>query len=92
MAKRMRAKLREIKEQHMAIRHEGAERQGPWLCQFLRGWPEECSLAAVYRKPLPTAGKFHSDFKRTFLQSRASQKAKSPVGRRALLHFLSGFL
>jgi hypothetical protein len=43
MAKQMRAKLREIKEEHMAIRHEGAERQGPWLCQFLRGWPEECS-------------------------------------------------
>ena len=38
MAKRMRAKLREIKEQLMAIRHEGAERQGRWLCQVLRGW------------------------------------------------------
>ena len=38
MAKRMRAKLREIKEQLMAIRHEGTERQGRWLCQVLRGW------------------------------------------------------
>jgi len=38
VAKRMRAKLREIKEQLMAIRHEGAERQGRWLCQVLRGW------------------------------------------------------
>jgi hypothetical protein len=28
--KRMRAKLREIKEQLMAIRHEGTERQGRW--------------------------------------------------------------
>ena len=38
MAKRMRTKLREIKEQLMAIRHEGIERQGCWLCQVLRGW------------------------------------------------------
>jgi len=38
VAKRMRAKLREIKEQLMAIRHEGIERQGCWLCQILRGW------------------------------------------------------
>ena len=38
MAKRMRAKLREIKEQLMAIRHEGTERQGRWLRQVLRGW------------------------------------------------------
>jgi hypothetical protein len=34
----MRAKLREIKEQLMAIRHEGTERQGRWLSQVLRGW------------------------------------------------------
>ncbi len=38
VAKRMRAKLREIKEQLMAIRHEGAERQGRRLRQVLRGW------------------------------------------------------
>jgi len=38
VAKRMCAKLREIKEQLMAIRHEGTERQGRWLCQVLRGW------------------------------------------------------
>ena len=38
VAKRMRAKLRDIKEQLMAIRHEGTERQGRWLCQVLRGW------------------------------------------------------
>jgi RNA-directed DNA polymerase len=38
VAKRMRTKLREIKEQLMAIRHEGTERQGRWLCQVLRGW------------------------------------------------------
>ena len=36
--KRMRAKLREIREQLMAIRHEGTERQGRWLRQVLRGW------------------------------------------------------
>ncbi len=38
VAKRMRAKLREIKEQLMTIRHERTERQGRWLCQVLRGW------------------------------------------------------
>ena len=38
VAKRMRAKLREIKEQLMTMRHEGTERQGRWLCQVLRGW------------------------------------------------------
>jgi hypothetical protein len=37
VAKRMRAKLREIKEQLMAMRHEGTERQGRWLCQVLDG-------------------------------------------------------
>ena len=36
--KRMRAKLREIKEQLMATRHEGTERQGRWLRQVLRCW------------------------------------------------------
>jgi RNA-directed DNA polymerase len=36
--KRMRAKLREIKEQLTAIRHEGTEKQGLWLRQVLRGW------------------------------------------------------
>jgi hypothetical protein len=35
--KRMCAKLREIKEQLMAMRHEGTERQDRWLRQVLRG-------------------------------------------------------
>ncbi len=38
MAKRMRTKLREIKEQLMAIRHDGIDRQGKWLAQVMRGW------------------------------------------------------
>ena len=38
IAKRMRTKLREIKEQLMAIRHDGVEVQGKWLAQVLRGW------------------------------------------------------
>ena len=38
MAKRMRTKLREIKEQLMATRHDGIDRQGKWLAQVLRGW------------------------------------------------------
>ena len=38
MAKRMRTKLREIKEKLMATRHEGIDGQGQWLAQVLRGW------------------------------------------------------
>ena len=38
MAKRMRAKLREIKEKLMATRHDGIDGQGQWLAQVLRGW------------------------------------------------------
>ena len=38
MAKRMRTKLREIKEQLMATRHDGIDGQGKWLAQVLRGW------------------------------------------------------
>jgi hypothetical protein len=38
MAKRMRTKLREIKEQLMATRHDGIDKQDKWLAQVLRGW------------------------------------------------------
>ena len=38
MTKRMRTKLREIKEQLMATRHDGIGGQGKWLAQVLRGW------------------------------------------------------
>src|SRR6202166_453605 len=38
IAKRMRTKLREIKEQLMAPRHDGIDGQGKWLAQVLRGW------------------------------------------------------
>jgi hypothetical protein len=38
MAKRMRTKLREIKEQLMATRHDGIDGQGKRLAQVLRGW------------------------------------------------------
>jgi RNA-directed DNA polymerase len=38
MAKRMRTKLREIKEQLQATRHDGIDGQGKWLAQVLRGW------------------------------------------------------
>jgi hypothetical protein len=36
--KRMRAKLRQIKEQLKATRHDGVEAQGKRLAQVLRGW------------------------------------------------------
>jgi RNA-directed DNA polymerase len=38
MAKRVRTKLREIKEQLTATRHAGIEEQGQWLAQVWRGW------------------------------------------------------
>src|ERR1700720_1152992 len=38
IAKRMRTKLREIKEQLMPTRHDGIDGQGKWLAQVLRGW------------------------------------------------------
>jgi RNA-directed DNA polymerase len=38
--KRMRAKLRQIKEQLKATRHDGVEAQGKWLARVLRGWSE----------------------------------------------------
>ena len=38
MAKRMRTKLREIKEKLMATRHDGIDGQGQWLAQVWRGW------------------------------------------------------
>src|SRR6185312_9905283 len=36
--KRTRAKLKEIKEQLRATRHDGVEAQGQWLAKVLRGW------------------------------------------------------
>lgn len=36
--KRMRAKLREIKDHLRATRHDGVDVQGAWLAQVLRGW------------------------------------------------------
>jgi RNA-directed DNA polymerase len=36
--KRMRTKLKEIKEQLRATRHDGIEAQGQWLAKVLRGW------------------------------------------------------
>src|SRR5271166_480909 len=48
MAKRMRTKLREIKEQLMATRHDGIDGQGKWLTQVLRGWP-----TTLFRRAAP---------------------------------------
>jgi RNA-directed DNA polymerase len=38
MVKRMRTKLREIKEQLKATRHDGIDGQGKWLAQVPRSW------------------------------------------------------
>lgn len=53
--KRMRAKLREIKNQLRATRHDGVTAQGRWLAQVLRGW------LAYYA--VPTSGSAISAFR-----------------------------
>ena len=59
-AKRMRTKLREIKEQIMAIRHDGIDGQGQWLAQVLRGW------MAYYA--VPTSGSTLSAFRHHLIE------------------------
>lgn len=46
IAKRMRTKLREIKERLMETRHAGIDEQGRWLAQVWRGW------SAYYAVPM----------------------------------------
>jgi RNA-directed DNA polymerase len=56
--KRMRMKLREIKERLRATRHDGIEAQGRWLAQVLRGWlayyavPMSASAITAFRHHL----------------------------------------
>ena len=75
VAKRMRAKLREIKEQLMTIRHEGPERQGRWLCQVLRGW------MAYYAVPMSGSAisAFRHTHDRTLARRSDASKPKTSI-------------
>ena len=54
---RMQTKLREIKKQLRATRHDGIEAQGQWLAKVLRGWLAYC--AVPMSAPAITAFRHH---------------------------------
>ena len=71
---RMQTKLREIKEQLRATRHDGIEAQGQWLAKVLRGW------LAYYALPMSAPA-----ITATIPASRAVRRANGAVssGRRS---------
>jgi len=77
--KRMRAKLREIKEHLKATRHDGIEAQGQWLAQVLRGW------LAYYAVPMsaPAITAFRHHLVERWLRAirRRGQKHRLPWWR-----------
>ena len=77
--KRMRAKLREIKEHLKATRHDGIEAQGRWLAQVLRGW------LAYYAVPMsaPAITAFRHHLVERWLRAirRRGQKHRLPWRR-----------
>jgi RNA-directed DNA polymerase len=77
--KRMRAKLREIKEHLLATRHDGIEAQGRWLAQVLRGW------LAYYAVPMsaPAITAFRHHMVERWLRAirRRGQKHRLPWRR-----------
>ena len=77
--KRMRAKLREIKEHLRATRHDGIEAQGQWLAQVLRGW------LAYYAVPMsaPAITAFRHHLVERWLRAirRRGQKHRLPWRR-----------
>src|SRR6202047_4470446 len=79
MRKRMRAKLREIKEHLRATRHDGIETQGIWLGQVLRGW------LAYYAVPMsaPAISAFRHHIIDRWLRAirRRGQKHRLPWSR-----------
>ena len=77
--KRMRAKLREIKEHLKATRHDGIKAQGQWLAQVLRGW------LAYYAVPMsaPAITAFRHHLVERWLRAirRRGQKHRLPWRR-----------
>ena len=74
--KRMRAKLRQIKEQLKATRHDGVEAQGKWLAQVLRGW------LAYYAVPMSAPAI-------TAFRHHLVDRCKAPIRRRGQKHRLA---
>jgi len=75
IAKRMRTKLREIKERLMATRHDGIDGQGKWLAQVLRaGWPTMlCRMKRLSDLSIPAS---HD---RTLAQSPTAPRPAAPI-------------
>jgi RNA-directed DNA polymerase len=79
MRKRMRAKLREIKEHLRATRHDGLEAQGQWLGQVLRGWL--AYYAVPMSAPAITAFRHHLIDRWLHAIRRRGQKHRLPWSR-----------
>ncbi len=79
MRKRMRAKLREIKEHLRATRHDGLEAQGKWLGQVLRGWL--AYYAVPMSAPAITAFRHHLIDRWLRAIRRRGQKHRLPWSR-----------
>ncbi len=79
MRKRMRAKLREIKEHLRATRHDGLEAQGKWLGQVLRGWL--AYYAVPMSAPAITAFRHHLIDRWLHAIRRRGQKHRLPWSR-----------
>jgi RNA-directed DNA polymerase len=79
MRKRMRAKLREIKEHLRATRHDGLETQGKWLGQVLRGWL--AYYAVPMSAPAITAFRHHIIDRWLRAIRRRGQKHRLPWSR-----------
>ena len=79
MRKRMRAKLREIKEHLRATRHDGLEAQGKGLGQVLRGWL--AYYAVPMSAPAITAFRHHLIDRWLHAIRRRGQKHRLPWSR-----------
>ena len=79
----MQTKLREIKEQLRATRHDGIEAQGQWLAKVLRGW------LAYYAVPMsaPAITAFRHHLIERWLRAvrRRGQKHRLPWRRMKLI-------
>ena len=80
---RMQTKLREIKKQLRATRHDGIEAQGQWLAKVLRGW------LAYYAVPMsaPAITAFRHHLIERWLRAvrRRGQKHRLPWRRMKLI-------
>jgi hypothetical protein len=68
----MRAKLRELKEQLMAIRHDGIDEQDKWLAQVLQSW------MAYYAVPM--SGSAISTFRHHMIEPSTTPSCSAASG------------